>query len=322
MSNWNITLTSNFVAAAQALPEVISRQIGYAAQRTVNDLAFAIKETVDSEMESVFHKPTPWTMKAINVLKDMKGNFELTPGSGPKASPRKNFMSYVGLVQEFVQPDVAAVLRQGTTNRRGAWGDKQYEKALSHQFGGGERRYKDMEGLLLNKKLIKPGYYVIPAAGCPLDQYDNPQKGFIMQMLTYFDAMRDSGVKSNMGEKGRQRLNKKLSKQMGGAFSTEFFLAGGPQGAVPGIDMVKGKGNPNKLPAGIWQRFGSTNSVTSGSFVRPIFLFVKATSYRRRIDFASLAKTTFMTQGSGVFTRHLLRAVTNDRISANLRKYV
>ena len=155
-----------------------------------------------------------------------------------------------------------------------------------------------------------------------MDQYDNPQRGFIIQMLTYFDAMRDVGVRSNMGEKGRQRFNKNLAKKMGGAFSTEFFLSGGPSGAVPGMDMVKGRGNPNKLPAGIWQRFNSTNSVTAGSFVRPIFLFVKATSYQRRIDFAALAKGTFQARGSDIFTRHLLRAASNDKISKNLSKYV
>jgi hypothetical protein len=323
MSEWNIKLTSNFDSVAQQLPGVISRKIGYAALRTVNDMAFEIKQVIDTEMESVFHKPTPWTMKAIGVLKDLGKVREITPGSGPVKSLRTQYMSYVGLIQSMPDDDVWALIRQGSTNRSGYWGDKKYEKALAHQFGGNTiRRYKDMEGLLLKKGLIKPGYYAVPASGCPMDQYDNPQRGFIIQMLTYFDAMRDMGVRSNMGDKGRKRLNKRLGKKMGGAFSTEFFVSGGPQGLSPGTERIRGKGNPTTLPAGIWQRFNSTNNIVSGSFVQPVFLFVKATPYRRLIDVKTLATGLFTQRFGGVFTRHLLRAAANDKLSSNLAKYV
>lgn len=320
-TTWNISLTSNFAALAEALPALVARQTAFAAMRTANDLAFAIKEEVDTEFQSKFHKPTPFTMSAIKVVKGPKDPRETVNYAGyTMRQPRTSFGAYVGLKQEGM-PDRYSKMAKAYPDFNFTY-DEAWLRTLSHQFGGGMRRYKSMEGLLLKKGLIKPGYYVVPGAGCPLDQYDNPQRGFVIQMLTYFDAMRDVGVRSNMGEKGRQRFNKSLSKKMGGAFSTEFFLSGGPSGAVPGMDMVKGRGNPNKLPAGIWQRFNSTNSVTGGSFVRPIFLFVKATSYQRRIDFASLATSIFKTRGSNMFSWHLINAIKTDKISKNLSKYV
>ena len=308
MINARIDLSKNFQQFALDMPNIVRRQVGYAALRTTDVLAKKIKDEVDKEMATTFHKPTRFTMSAIKYYQD--GREMVAMGVGGLGA-KTTFTSHVSLIREGMLSkwSKASVIYGAPAIEYGdAW-----EKALSHQFGGGYRRYKPFEGALLKRKLIKPGYVAVPAAGCPMDAYDNPQKGFMVQLLAYFDAFPEKGYKANMGQKVRSKLEKALSKKMGGALKTGFFIAYGKMGMAP--SELRNVRNYQKLPAGIWQRFHG--GLNGGTTIRPVFIFVKSPSYNKLIDFREIATWTFNGEIKDVFNTQLQKAVLTSR---DLRK--
>lgn len=304
MINARIDLSPGFKTLAVDLPSIVRQQVGYAALRTTDVLAKMVKEEVDKEMASTFHKPTRFTMSAIKYYHDDREMSVLGP-SGVEA--KTSFSSHVTLIREgMLSKWSKASTIYGVTAVE--YGDA-WEKALTHQFGGGQRRFKPFEGALLKRKLIKPGYIAVPAAGCPLDAYDNPQKGFMVQLLSYFDAFPEKGYKANMGQKGRKKFENTLSKKMGGALQTGFFIAYGKMGMAP--SEFRNVRNYQRLPAGIWQRFHG--GLNGGTTIRPVFIFVRSPAYTPLIDFREIATWTFDSHIKDVFSTQLQKAILTSK---------
>lgn len=287
-----MTLSSNFDAVTANLPALIGRQVGYAALRTVNDMAFSIKQEVDHKMETTFHKPTRFTMSAIRVLKEGYGAREtVNIGGIPARVPRTTYTAYVGLAQ-------AGMLASARRAPVRITADDAWERALKHQFGGGGRRFTRWEATLHKADLIPAGHYVIPARGCPLDAYDNPVHGFMIQLLSYFKAFKENGFRANMDEKGKKRLEKRLGKKWD-TQNLSFFI-------VREHDPNrKGK----QLHPGIWQRTGTSGNTQ----VKPLFIFVPKVSYQQLIPFGEIARTTIEVLLPDIFAENLLKAIKNDR---------
>lgn len=298
MINARIDLSAGFKTLAVDMPNLVRRQVGYAALRTTDIMAKMIKDEVDKEMATTFHKPTRFTMSAIKYYQDDRG---MTAADG--FSRKSVFTSHVSLIREGMRSrwSKAAQMEGAAVEYGDAW-----EKALTHQFGGGYRRYKPFEGALLNINLIPPGHIAVPTKHCPMDAYDNPQKGFMVQLLAYFKAFPEKGYKANMDEKGRKRLSNKFSKGYGSQ-ATGFFISMGKIGQSESqVSKIK---NPNALPAGIWQRV----RFSSGSAIRPIFIFVKSPYYRQLIDFKEVATWTFDGNIKDVFNTQLQKAILTSR---------
>lgn len=295
----NLTLSANFGTVSDQMFKTIDSQVGYAAKLTANDLAFAIKRDTDDEMRSVFHKPTRFTLSAMRVLKDEGSPREVTSNAGiPQTVGRKKYTAYVGLAQ-------LGMPASSSKSPARVSADDAWERALAHQFGGGVRRYKRWEAALWKRGVLPPGYYAVPASGCPMDSYDNPVPGFMVQLLSYFAAFKENGFRSNMKAKGRRKLEKQLEAKMGNALTTGFFVSYGKSGVDPGfVSKVK---NYQTLPMGIWQRY--YGGIWGGMGVRPIFLFYPKVSYSQLVPFASIALSTFRTRVAETYLKNLRYAV-------------
>lgn len=263
----NITLVDNSEAVAAFMTEVALRQIPYAALRTTQDLAFMVRDRTIDEMRDVFHKPTPFTLRSMEVI---------------KGRDKTNPSSWVGLRL-----------------------DTPWQKALAHQFRGGGRRYKRMEGAFYAIGILPKGMVMVPAEGCPMDSYDNPQRGFIVQLMSFFRAFPEMGYKANMTDKTKKKFLEKKNRLTG--TENEYFT------------VYKNQNNKSGLAPGIWHRIKFT--ALGETRIVPVFLFVKEGFYRRMIRFPEMAKKVISDEGDKVFAGHLVRAMANDRtLRAAMRK--
>lgn len=131
---------------------------------------------------------------------------------------------------------------------------------------GGDRRYKRFERALQSRGLLPAGMYVVPTKAAPIDAYGNVPGNFIVRVLAALQSFTAAGYSMNMNRDSRAR--KRLTKQ-----GISYF-AGSP-----------GRG----MPMGIWER----RSFAQGKAVRPIFLFVKRATYRKRLPFHEVAQAVF-----------------------------
>lgn len=247
------------------LQDLAMRKIPGAALRTVNDLAFAIRADTYDAMRKRFDRPSSFTLRSMEVI---KGN--------SKASPS----AWVGL-------------------RR----DPYYRKALAHEFSGGLREWKRMEGALYRRGILTKGEGMVPAAGCPLDANGNPRSGFVVQMLAYFSAYGEAGYKSNMTASSRPKFNKRFSRQQKIHGAVEFFVSRG-KGMWTDRNGVQ---RYQKLPRGIYMRvkFGSSDQTA----IKPVFLFVKLGAYQQRIDLEHIGRMTVQAKANSLFAGNLSKAI-------------
>lgn len=156
-------------------------------------------------------------------------------------------------------------------------------KVLAAEVYGGPRRLKRAEVALQRAGILPAGYFTVPGGGAkPLfDQYGNLKASFIVQLLTYFKAMGEQGYKANMSDKRKAKLANK--GRSAGGFVTingvEYFVAFG---------KLRG-GKTEHLAPGIWSRTG-----VHGVDVKPILMFVKQPSYRKRLNLDAFASADLL----------------------------
>lgn len=269
----------NQIEVDKFLKEVLPKQIGYAASLTLNEIAFRIrKDTIDS-MKTVFHKPTPWTLRSIVV---------------ERTERRGGTSAWVGLKHSGIRNELSSQKQS-----KNVFYDDTETYVLSHQFRGGFRKQKAWENKLISKRLMPKGYFAVETNFCPKDQYDNPKLGFIKQMMSYFDMFPDVGSKQNMGAKGRAKFAAKMFKASG--VYTQFFISKGPfaRGAGP-----TGRWNID-LPMGIWRTEGQGKNEKS----YPVFLFVPKHGYRKRVFMEQIAQRVIARDVYRVFSDKLTFAL-------------
>jgi hypothetical protein len=303
---FTITITEEFSAWAKEFPELINRQLSYAARLTVNDLAFAVKEELDQE-HLAFYKPTPFTTKAIRVYKDTGALREIVSNASinqgqPTRVGRTEFSAYVGLIQQGMPERFSGVAKR--VPGVNAVHSKAWEKVFQHHYGGGTtREMKPFEYRLQEIGRMPKGHYAIETEYCPKDAYDNPQRGFMVQMLSYFEAFpKDKpGYKGNMDEKGRRRFEKRFAKKQN-INQTKFFTI-----------TEYGKG----LPPGIWQRKVGADGK---GITFPIFWYVPAAPYNPRIDVVDIGRQVLASFAPTYFGKNLDKAIQGDRSIQHLFK--
>ncbi|MEN6620004.1 MAG: hypothetical protein ABFD50_00415 [Smithella sp.] len=139
------------------------------------------------------------------------------------------------------------------------------------QVEGGKRVVKGFEAGLRRVGVLPNDMYIALGAACPIDAYGNIPSSLIVQIMSYFQATRNNITW--MSQKRKDKLKKGTKKNIG----IDYIVSYGP-GTWSGRQH---------LPAGIYKReyhFGNRTRV------RPIMMFVKEPSYKKRFPFYDIAQ--------------------------------
>lgn len=197
-------------------------QIPFALALTVTRLARRVETDLRKDMRAQFDRPTPYTLSS--TFATMATKLHPQAEVGIKAEPEGK--SRIG---------PADVLR--------------------HQFAGGERARKALEGWLTRAGYISEREFLVPGAKARLDQYGNMSRGQVQQILSQLRAGLDPATYASRSARSRRRVRKA---------GVLFWSRGGT------------------LPRGVWKREGRT--------VEPILMVARVTpQYAQRIDLPAIA---------------------------------
>lgn len=158
---------------------------------------------------------------------------------------------------------------------------------LVPQVHGGKRVFKKFEAALFRQGVLPPNYYTVPASGATMDSYGNMSRGQIIQIMAYFDAFQEAGFSSNMFFEGRERLARGTRRTSGISY---FVVKPGMGGGLkPGIYMK--------------------TYFSLGQAIKPVLLFVRNVTYRKRLDLQEIANQTYNDNFNFEFNRNFNVAV-------------
>jgi len=220
-------------AVQQQLARLSGREAAEAYALALNDTGFRVRKEWQGEMSDVFDRPTPYILKSVYVR---------------KATPEK--------LSVQIEP----------TYFGGKGVDPQ--KILQAQEYGGTRRDKRSEMALRRVGILPSGYQTaIPAEPFPGsdDGRGNLRGSFLVQLLSYLQALGEQGYRANMTDKRKTRLHKGTKKREG----VRYFVAYGRLRS----------GATSHLAPGIWAATG-----TQGGVVRPVLMFVRVGAYEARVS--------------------------------------
>lgn len=244
----------------RALAAISGAQLNQAMAEGINMGAGRAKNAMRAEMQSVFDRPTPYILNAVQVHK--------------KATPES--------LEALIAP----------TYMGGKGVDPQ--KILKAQEKGERRDDKRSEVALRRAQILPSGYQT----AIPGDEWGGPFPGshdgrgnlrgtFLAQLIGYFQAYGAAGGRANTSAKRKQaiqRYGSKSSKVMGPVRGHRFFVAGVQQkvwtveGGEPVLKAV-GRNRGKHLPLGIWAAMSGP-----GRDLKPVLMFVKTPSYTPRIS--------------------------------------
>jgi hypothetical protein len=229
----------------------VFKQERFAADKALRDTGFEISKAVQTAMQSVFDRPTPFVLSGVKV-----GQVE---DQGNALEIRVRIDDY------------------------GRGKGPSQEQVLRAEVYGGVRGLKGAERRLQSAGLMLPGQYMVPSKellsqGNLVDAYGNVRGTFIRTLLSYLQAFTTAGFTANATQRTRDRIAAR------GRTSSGFATINGVQYFVS-----KGRGERNgklqHLPAGIWAKRG-----TRGARVYPVFLFVNTPIYQVRLRFDEIAR--------------------------------
>lgn len=174
---------------------------------------------------------------------------------------------------------------------------------LAHHFAGGGRQHKQLEDILRSYGYLDSGEMIVPGAAAKLDRYGNMNRGQITQILSQIGYKR-AGYDSLPTESRRSKRNVARAGVIfwsGGPMSSRRKLVDKASGIAYG---TTGTGATN-LPKGAWMRAGRS--------VKPLWIVVKGTSYRRRFDFMRTAQTAVDRNFSSEFESALRHVKATER---------
>jgi hypothetical protein len=165
-----ITVTSNFGDIAKRINEVGS-QARYAAAVALTKTAREdVKPALISEMQSVFDRPTRYTLNSLYVKPATKANLE----------------AFIWLKDDAGKGTPA-------------------DRYLKPQIFGGTRSWKSMEKALQAAGMMQRGYYAVPAAGAQLDSFGNVKRSQIVQILSQLQVQRGGGYDARRSNSTRSK---------------------------------------------------------------------------------------------------------------------
>ncbi|MDP5209998.1 hypothetical protein [Microbulbifer sp. 2205BS26-8] len=217
----------------------LARDSPKVAANALNYLAFDTRENMQREMESIFDRPAPFTLRGVLV----------------ERASAQNLQAKVFLRDEAFKGIPPAKYLQG-------------------QIHGGGRRHKRFERALQRIGLLPSGMYAVPSKHAPLDKNGNFPRGELIRMLSQLRAFGEQGYRANATAKSLARRWRGSKKKRG----SQYFV----------LQQQRGK-----LPPGIYLRknYGNDSSIAHLQMgaAKPMFIFVKAPSYRARFPFRKIA---------------------------------
>lgn len=148
------------------------RQLPYATSLALNRVGQHILDALARVTGEVFDRPTPYTMRALRLVRSTKHNLVAT-------------VDY----------------RDGAGNGLSA------DKYLPPHVLGGGRRLKRSERAL-SRVGLPTGAFTVPAAGAEIDAYGNMSRGQVVRLLSYLQAFGEQGYRANSTPRSRARTAK------------------------------------------------------------------------------------------------------------------
>ncbi len=249
-----ITSSIKGLKPVQTLMDRLSRsKVREASVKAVNDAGFEVRRAMQEEMRSVFDRPTDYILRSPMLKRAMVDK--------PMATIEPEYMGGKG-----VDP----------------------KKILKAQNLGGNRRDKRSEVALRRAGILPKGYQTaIPAEPFPgsEDRYGNLKGGFLVHLLSYFQAFPEKGRGHNINMRDAR---KKAWHTRGGAgvrkvgpnIGRRYILAYGKlRGGARWTAKGENDRRASNLAPGIWAVVGS-----SGADIRPVLMFVRSGNYQERLD--------------------------------------
>jgi hypothetical protein len=145
----------------------------FAISLALNKTAKLVVDAQVKEMQDVFDRPTPWTLKGV----------------GSQPSTKTDLRAFVFLKD-----------RSAVSSGHPA------DVYLAPQIRGGDRNLKAFELAFRSAGVLPSSYFMVPGQGASMDQYGNMNRGQIVQLLSYFRAL---GSTYQAGFTGNRRKDKR-----------------------------------------------------------------------------------------------------------------
>lgn len=235
-----LDMTSNFAALAKGF-NGSGKQIRYASAVALSKTAKDdVRPALQDEMRASFDRPTPYTLNSVFITRATLDKPE----------------AIVGIMDNTFGKGRPAI------------------KWLGSEIYGGVRGQKGMERALQRAGILPAGWCTVPGAGADIDAYGNMSRGQIIKVLSWMQALRESGSRSNATDATKKKRMKGTKNVRG----LEYFVSNGKGSII--------KGNKRQhLAAGIW----SKTSFAMGKAIKPVLLFVKDAHYATRFKFFEVA---------------------------------
>jgi hypothetical protein len=234
---------------AEKLTKTVLQQIPYAAALALTRTAQQAQRDILAHMAFDFDRPTPYTLNSLFI----------------KPATKTDLTADVYIKNEGVNKQTPAT------------------KYLGPEVYGGIRSTKRSENALQRMGLMRPGSYMVPARGMPLDQYGNVRGSQMTKILSALGANPERY--SNVTVRSR----------------TKAIAAG------RNIDLFVGSPGGGRLPTGVWQRLKTR--------VKPLLIFVdRVPLYRQRLKFYEIAAATYARVFDQTFNESLAEALRTARV--------
>lgn len=179
------------------------------------------------------------------------------------------------------------------------WGNKTFvsvEMVLRSEIFGGQRKLKRHEKALQQLLVLPHGYAIVPGAAAKMDSFGNMSAGQIRQILSYFNAAQmTAGYNGNMTSKRIAALARGNKRTAG----FEYFVV--KPGQKRQFQRANGKTGSHAMQPGIYQRV----FLGHGTAIRPVMIFVKIPSYRKRLDFYEVVQRAARPEFERAFNKYV-----------------
>lgn len=168
------------------------------------------------------------------------------------------------------------------------------ESMVVPHIDGGGRKVKPFEKRLQRMGVLPAGWFAVPGGGASLDAYGNMSRGQLSQLLNVLGAYTEAGY--NKANKATvARLAKGNAKK--NVYGFAYWI--NPVGAKTG----------RHIPPGVYQRIATP----FGSSLKPILIFVKQATYRKRLDFYGIVQRAVDARFAGEFDKAYENAMRTAR---------
>lgn len=231
-----INLSSN-INEVLSFTDKFSKQYRFAVAVALTKTAVDVQKAIYADQRTSFKSPTPYTMKGLFIK---------------------------GATKDNLQAETAVKDRLYSKTTRSP------AEIIGHQYYGGVRKRKAIEGYATRAGLIGPREYLVPSQYAKLDGYGNMRKGQVAQIMSQLRI----GIDEN--QYATKSARSKRNQKKAGSY---FWSRGG------------------HLARGVWLREGRSD-------VLPVLMAEGAVRYRPLIDIKRIGDAVARQKFSG----HLLAA--------------